>query len=127
MKISGRTGDINGSSSTEKSITSDINTTDGYSTKSDQSSKEVESGGIIAKQVRGDGNDRFELDSGVSVNALMVGVEAKSTITYEPSVARSSNQPSNNSNKTNTQVNNQNINNQQSPTPSIPKEAWKLY
>jgi hypothetical protein len=125
--VEGNVGFINGSSSTEKSTTSDINTTDGYSTKSDQSSKEVESGGIIAKQVKGDGNDRFELNSGVSANALMVGVEAKSTITYEPSVAKSSNQPSNNSNKTNTQVNNQNSNNQQNPTPLKTKEAWKLF
>jgi len=123
----GNVGFINGSSSTEKSTTSDINTTDGYSTKSDQSSKEVESGGIVVKQVKGDGNDRFELNSGVSANALIVGVEAKSTITYEPSVAKSSNQPSNNSSKTNTQVNNQNSNNQQNPTPLKPKEAWELF
>ena len=60
--VEGNVGFINGSSSTEKSTTSDINTTDGYSTKSDQSSKEVESGGIVVKQVKGDGNDRFELN-----------------------------------------------------------------
>lgn len=80
---------------------------------------------LFCRQNR-DGNDRYELNSGVSANALMVGVEAETTISYEPSVAKSSKQPSNNSNTTNTQTTNQN-NNQQSTTPIKPKEVWQLY